>query len=101
MPTIIELRDETGLLHCEYGPAYKDEFGTFWFKHGLYHRLDGPAADQTNGLKIWYVNGKPHRLDGPALEFLSGNKEWWINGKQIHVKSQEEFERYLKLIVFI
>ena len=47
--------------------------------NGLYHRLDGPAIEATDGTKKWYVDGCYHRLDGPAIEYADGDKRWWIN----------------------
>jgi hypothetical protein len=35
---------------------------------GKRHRLDGPAAEYSNGHKEWWVGGKRHRTDGPAVE---------------------------------
>jgi len=51
---------------------------------------------------ICYLNEKNqlHREDGPAMEYLDNYKSWYLNGNRINVNSQEEFERYLKLIVF-
>lgn len=36
---------------------------TYWFKKGtnVIHRLDGPAAEWTDGHKEWRVNGERHR----------------------------------------
>jgi hypothetical protein len=46
-----------------------NEYGnTRWFQNGKLHRLDGPAIEYSNGVKIWCQNGKCHRLDGPAIE---------------------------------
>jgi len=67
---------------------------------GEIHREDGPAVEWSDGLKQWYRNGKVHRLDGPAVISSSG-ESWFINGIWIPVNSQEEFERYLKLLAFI
>ena len=53
-----------------------------------------------DGTKRWYLDGKRHRTDGPAIEYPNGDKYWYLNGKQIDCKSQEEFERLLKLKVF-
>ena len=50
-------------------------------KQGQYHREDGPAVEQKNGIKSWWINGKRHREDGPALERPDGTKEWWLNDK--------------------
>ena len=50
---------------------------------------------------MYHFNSKYqiHRLDGPAI--IDGeNKRWFIDGKHIPVNSQEEFERYMKLIAF-
>jgi hypothetical protein len=49
------------------------------------------------GSVFWYLNNKLHREDGPAKESFDGTKEWWLNGEKIPCKSQEEFERLLKL----
>lgn len=40
-----------------------------------------------------------HRIDGPALDW-KGNPGWYLHGKSIPVKTQEEFERYLRLKAF-
>ena len=60
-----------------------DEFGNKFWKNsaGLYHRLDGPAAEYLNGSKEWYVNGNPHRLNGPAFDWVSVDKLWYVNGE--------------------
>ncbi len=52
---------------------------------------------------IFYFNDKnqPHREDGPASEFADGYKEWFWHGEWVRVKSQEQFERWKKLQVFI
>jgi len=69
--------------------------------HGLLHKEDGPAMIFKDGSNCYLIHGEFHRLDGPACEYSNGYKEWYLNGKQIPVSSQEEFERYLKLLVFI
>jgi len=65
------------------------------------HREGGPAVEYMSGTKVWYVNGKRHRLDGPSFEYFDNQKLWYLNDNEIPVNSQEEFERYLKLIVFV
>ena len=47
--------------------------------------------------------GPLHREDDPAIEYLNGNRIgfWYIKGKEISVNNQQEFERYLKLMIFI
>jgi len=37
-----------------------------------------------SGTKIWYVNGLYHRIDGPAVEYTNGDKEWYVNGEELH-----------------
>jgi hypothetical protein len=48
-----------------------------------------------------------HREDGPAVEYpltmdssLRGRKFWWYKNKQVDVKTQEEFERWMRLKAF-
>lgn len=66
-----------------------------------FHKEDGPAYEHINGDKSWYFKGKRHREDGPAVIWLNGNKlEWWYNGERIDCKTQEEFERIIKLELF-
>ena len=67
---------------------------------GQFHNEKGPAiVFPFFSLKEYWINGKRHRLDGPAIEydyFIS----WWINDQLIPVTSQEDFERYIKLLAF-
>jgi len=73
----------------------------YWCLNDLLHREDGPAVEYANGDKVWYINGQCHREDGPAIEWAYGGKEWHINGEKFDCKTQEEFERYKKLITFL
>jgi len=61
------------------------------------------------GCKFYYSSEDAHyfhRLDGPAVvrSELCLNagfpNDWWIDGKKIPVKTQEEFEKYMKLKAF-
>jgi len=54
----------------------------YWYRHGKYHRVDGPAQEWANGSKLWFLNGLLHRVDGPAKEWASGTKIWYLNGKK-------------------
>jgi hypothetical protein len=87
--------NEDGLRHRIDGPAYEGSDGLkMWYVNGKIHRLDGPAIECANGYKAWWVNGELHRLDGPALEWPDGYKEWWIEDKnyteeQFHAKIAE------------
>jgi len=80
---------------------YPDGVKHYFNNSGEFHRENGPAIEYPNGFKRWFKNGIYHREDGPAIELSNGDKYWFYYGKKISVKSQEEFERYLKLIVFI
>ena len=83
--------------------SFKTEYPnrTEWTNQlGKRHRIDGPAIEYANGNKYWFLNGKRHREDGPACEYVNGDKSWWYHGKYIDCKSQEEFERLLKLKAF-
>jgi len=79
-----------------------DKWGNIMFvnEHKKFHREDGPALILLNGTKEFRQNGLLHRTDGPAIEYSNGAKIWYIEGKHILVKTQEEFERYMRLIIF-
>jgi hypothetical protein len=52
-------------------------------------------------VRIWKDKyGNHHRVDGPAVEYINGDNYWWYHGKNIKVKSQQEFEKLLKLKAF-
>jgi len=75
-----------------------NEFGNkYWFFNNKLHRLDGPAAEYSNGDKLWFLYGRYHREDGPAIENANRTKEWWYQGQRIDCSSQGEFERLIKL----
>lgn len=44
-----------------------------------------------------------HRLDGPAIEYKSSSSsnQWWYKGKRINCTTQKEFERKIKLLIFL
>jgi len=50
---------------------------------------------------VYSVNSKFHRRNGPAYIDNYNYKYWYYNGEFAeYVDSQEEFERYIKLMVF-
>jgi hypothetical protein len=56
-----------------------------------------------NKSKFYYKNNTLHRLNGPAYiaGIVYGNKkEWAYYGQLIICKTQEEFEKLIKLKVF-
>jgi hypothetical protein len=70
-----------------------------------WHRLDGPAIEWPDGSTSWYQYGLRHREDGPAIEwyFTDGSlmlRQWYYHDKQIMVKTQEEFEKLIKMKAF-
>ena len=66
------------------------------------HREDGPAIEWADGLKEWYKNGKRHREDGPAIERANGKKEYWYNNISYpKIKTNKEWKKFVKLIIFI
>jgi len=76
---------------------YISEYGSKFYKNskGLYHKLDGPAIEWSNGDKYWFKEGKHHRIDGPAWEYFSGYKYWYILGKSLEEK---EFNSWISRI---
>ena len=66
----------------------------------VFHRLDGPAVEHSNGDKWWYKEGRLHREDESAVELGNGYKRWFYEGKNIEVKNNEEFLRMIKLKAF-
>ena len=74
-----------------------EDWGTFYYVNGKYHREDGPAVERINGHKYWYINGKLHRLDGPALEWRSGTKYYYIEDKYCYTKEEFDKVAYLYL----
>ena len=61
----------------------------------------------SSGCTVWLVNDTNdyssifHREDGPAVIHPNGKSFWWYEGEYIDCKSQEEFERLLKLKAFL
>lgn len=72
----------------------------FHYYNKLLHKADGPSIEFSSGRREWYYNGVRHRENGPALEFPDGSKHWYYKGKLVDVNSQQEFEKFIKLIFF-
>jgi hypothetical protein len=83
-----------------YNRVEKVKYVTIYYLNDKLHRLDGPAYEGYDGYKEWWKNDELHRIDGPAVEYSNGNKYWYYEGKKIDCKSQEEFERLIKLKLF-
>ena len=94
--------NENDERHREDGPAIEWANGDrFWYKNGKLHRENGPAREYADGDKYGYKNGLRHREDGPAIEYADGNNRYWYNGFYYpKIKTDEEWIRFVKLIVF-
>jgi len=55
------------------------------------------------GSKRWYLNNKLHRINGPAIIVYTGIavRLWYYNDFYIKCNNQKDFERLIKLMVFI
>ena len=94
-----------GKRHREDGPALIFFKTQKYFKEDLLHREDGPAINEGNfgsNIEEWYYKGQRHRLDGPAfINHYNKTKQWYYKGKYIKCSNKEEFNRLIKLIIFI
>lgn len=72
--TIIQFKDNDGLLHRENGPAYivkyvyedgRKENILQYYRHGKRHRVGLPSCISKEDV-YYYQDGKFHRLNGPA-----------------------------------
>jgi len=52
-------------------------------KHGVVHRLDGPAQILPNGEQRWMLGGFFHSSSGPARISPDGTRTWYIHGRQV------------------
>lgn len=68
-----QMSDQSEILIDDLGDKY-------WYTNGLFHRMNGPAVEYTDGTKEWYTHGIPNREHGPAVEYADGTREWWVNG---------------------
>jgi hypothetical protein len=72
---------------------YKEKYGEYWYKDGMFHREDGHAIIESGG-REWYLNGLLHREDGPAVENTNGTKEWWLNDVEIFSNETNNLHKY-------
>lgn len=87
--------DSKGRYHRVGGPSYVryDPFTRAvlvaeWNRHGVTHRVGGPAVICAS-LKEWWYKGKRHRVDGPATEWDNGKRSWFIMG--VEYSTEEEW----------
>lgn len=85
-------RDSVGKVHRADGPAIYDITPesrlSKWYKHGKYHRENGPAIELYNGAVLveenWFYEGELHRADGPAFFHRASyhvETGWYQHGK--------------------
>ena len=84
---------------------YTDRNGDVYFRdeNHLYHRGDDlPAIELIDGYRAWFWHGERHRTAGPARIYhnRTDEKEWWVNGERIYCKTQEEFEKLMRMKAF-
>jgi hypothetical protein len=62
----------------------------------LYIKKSGSRffIDKEKGLRYF------HRLNGPAAIYSHGQCDWYYNDVWSKCKSQEEFKRFIKLLIF-
>jgi len=87
-------------INYPHGKIIDVKGNVYYYQNGLLHRENGPAIEWFDGIKEYYIDNLLHREDGPAIEYPSGKSVWYYKGKKILVKSQKEFESYIKLIIF-
>ena len=66
----------------------------YWFNGNLRFHYFTQLDDSVN---------KYHNLNGPAYKYYSSDgylieKSYYINGKRLHIKTDEEFEKYVKTL---
>ena len=65
----------------------------FWYKDGLFHRLNGPSIEYDKRIQRTYYNEQAKY----TTEWIDGFKDWYYQGKYINCSTQEEFERLIML----
>lgn len=72
-----------------------------WYQDDQIHRDDDlPAIEFDDGEKRWYQYGKLHRQKGPAIIVANGRSYWFLDGIEVDCKTQEEFEKLMRLKAF-
>jgi len=59
---------------------------------GMWHRLNGPAFENSDGDKGWYKEDQLHRTNGPAIEYSSRYKAWYLLHKEF---DEKEFNSWM------
>ena len=81
MKNIVFLGKTTKINRRNFTGVAVDPTGITFYRDGLRHREDGPAAILNNGDQFWYRDNTLHREDGPAEERFSQRYScWYCNG---------------------
>jgi len=79
--------NDKGHLHRVDGPAAEWSDGEQkWFYNGSLHRFDGPAVSRPDGYERWMIHGLEHRYVGPAIIYPVGTKFWYENGRYVRME---------------
>lgn len=78
----------TNTLHNEGEPAIEYKDGSkFWYLHGIYHRLDGPALSYASGIVYYFIDNE-----------LFNKKDYWKHPEVIkyqYLKEHPELEAFV------
>lgn len=81
-----------GKLHRKNGPACVFSNREVWYLNGLIHRENDLPAEIRSLVSYWFRHGYWHRLTGPAVEYTNGLSVYYIYNK-IYMK--EEFDKVI------
>ena len=70
-------RSFTGIVIRPFGK-------TIWIRNGAQHRDGGLPSLECPEYKSWCIDGRYHRLDGPAIEEADGLCWYYLDGKYIN-----------------
>ena len=69
--------DSAGELHRDDGPAVWHPEEESWWRHGVVHRVGGPAVTRASGSMEWVQEDVLHRVDGPAIVYQPARWHRW------------------------
>jgi hypothetical protein len=89
---------EDKIRHAKIAAAIEPDASPiiYYDNESNFHREGGPAYETNGGYKSWFIHGKRHRTDGPAIEYPNGDVEWFYNDQPAPVKTQKEFESWIR-----
>ncbi len=71
-------------MSTTYKVSFGDDGATRWYDYrtNKLHRTGGPAVTYANGTLCYFKHGLRHRLDGPAMILQNEIKKWFIAGRE-------------------